>query len=335
MSLDHLRRLACASSSSTARATFSSDLRYTAIGVRWRPGEPITWSSRSRDISRGGCSSTTRTSVGMRRRPRLIGWTRLRSLPQDEDATGGNRKPEKPWHSWPEQVRSWCKSLDSDFFGRKRATEAFRTDMGLDGILPPVKLAACGCPGLTLCKGLDIRPGPLICITGIVDMTTRTRAPANVTFSTADLADAHDPPPRRRGRDLGNARGQLRPDVPGDVRDAKGAINQISTGRGCRLEEPDAHAESRRDLPDAVLQHRRTRADGARDPAGRRRRRSTARSWTAWQGRSRMSGPAGVDKGKGGKYLIMPPEYTGEVPRRLHRLAVAHLSGLSRCCARS
>ena len=89
-----------------------------------------------------------------------------------------------------------------------------------------------------------------------------------------------------------------------------------------RLEEPDADAEPRRDLPDAVLRHRRTRAGGAGDPAGRRRVDHGQRRRMPGRRRSRTSGPAGVDKGKGGKYLILPPGYNGEVARRLHRAAV-------------
>ena len=34
----------------------------------------------------------------------------------------------------------------------------------------------------------------------------------------------------------------------------------------------------------------------------------------AWQAALEDVGPAGVDKGKGGKYLILPPGYTGEAP---------------------
>ena len=43
----------------------------------------------------------------------------------------------------------------------------------------------------------------------------------------------------------------------------------------------------------------------------------------AWQAALEDVGPAGVDKGKGGKYLILPPGYKGDVAGRLHRLAVA------------
>src|SRR6185369_3544503 len=33
-----------------------------------------------------------------------------------------------------------------------------------------------------------------------------------------------------------------------------------------------------------------------------------------WQGALEDIGPAGADKGRGGKYLILPPDYDGEVP---------------------
>ena len=39
-------------------------------------------------------------------------------------------------------------------------------------------------------------------------------------------------------------------------------------------------------------------------------------------------GITGADQGKGGKYLILPPGYTGEVPRRLLRRAPEHLRQL-------
>ena len=51
-----------------------------------------------------------------------------------------------------------------------------------------------------------------------------------------------------------------------------GAMNQIVYwSTAARLEEPDADAQPQFDLPDAVLRHRRGRADGGRDPAGRGR----------------------------------------------------------------
>ena len=68
------------------------------------------------------------------------------------------------------------------------------------------------------------------------------------------------------------------------------------------------------DLSDAVLQHEGRRPDGAGDSAGQTAARSPAPSWTRGRRRSRTSGPAGVDKGKGGKYLILPPGYKDKAP---------------------
>ena len=54
------------------------------------------------------------------------------------------------------------------------------------------------------------------------------------------------------------------------VRKAKGGFNQIALlVAAAGLEEPDAHAEPRRDLSDAVLQHQGRRSRGAGDSAGR------------------------------------------------------------------
>ena len=104
-------------------------------------------------------------------------------------------------------------------------------------------------------------------------------------------------------------------DVPGDDRQRQG---QAQSGRllvaPAGLEEPDAHAESRHDLSHAVLQHEGRRPDGAGDPARRRRLDHRQRSMDAWQTALEDVGPAGVDKGKGGKYLILPPGYNGTPP---------------------
>ncbi len=43
-----------------------------------------------------------------------------------------------------------------------------------------------------------------------------------------------------------------------------------------------------------------------------------------WQAALEDVGPAGVDKGKGGKYLILPPGYQGEDAGGLHPVAVGH-----------
>ena len=111
--------------------------------------------------------------------------------------------------------------------------------------------------------------------------------------------------------------------------DANGASTRSSTGRGLfRLEKPDAHAQSRRDLSHAVLQHEGRRPDGARDSAGGDEGSITGTIMDAWQAALEDVGPAGVDKGKGGKYLILPPGYKDSAAGRLHRAAVADLSGL-------
>ena len=107
------------------------------------------------------------------------------------------------------------------------------------------------------------------------------------------LARARDRTPRRRGRDLGHAGGQFRPDATGDGRKTKG---ELQPGRllvaSARLEEPDAHAQSGRDLPHAVLQHEGRRTDRARYSAGGRRTvRSPAASTTSGRRRWRMSVP--------------------------------------------
>ena len=47
----------------------------------------------------------------------------------------------------------------------------------------------------------------------------------------------------------------------------------------------------------------------------------------AWQAALEDVGPAGVDKGKGGKYLILPPGYTDKAPDGLHRAAVDDFQG--------
>ena len=47
-----------------------------------------------------------------------------------------------------------------------------------------------------------------------------------------------------------------------------------------------------------------------------------------WQAAIEDVGPGGVDKGKGGKYLFLPPATTRQSARWLHRHAVGHLSGL-------
>ena len=47
-----------------------------------------------------------------------------------------------------------------------------------------------------------------------------------------------------------------------------------------------------------------------------------------WQAALEDVGPAGMDKGKGGKYLILPPGLRGRSAGRVHRLALRELRGL-------
>ena len=61
-------------------------------------------------------------------------------------------------------------------------------------------------------------------------------------------------------------------------------------------------------------QHEGRRTRRARDSAGRRGRSITGSVDDAWQTAIEDVGPAGVDKGKGGRYLILPPDYKDDVP---------------------
>ena len=204
--------------------------------------------------------------------------------------------------SWPEQIRSWSKSLDREFFGQKRTTQSFADAMyGWTEYCHLVKLAACRCQGLPLCKGgLDIRPGRLICITGIVDMTTPTRAPAHMTFSTADLAA------RTNHRRAVEALIWGIPAVNFDlmyqshVRDAKGAINQV--WYWSRI--PNWKNQTLTPNPDTIylMPFFSTKDVGAVvleiPPADEGS--ITGTIMDCWQGSLEDVGPAGVDKGKGG-----------------------------------
>ena len=88
------------------------------------------------------------------------------------------------------------------------------------------------------------------------------------------------------------------------MREAEGRLQPgrllVSAGQ---LEEPDADAQPRHDLPHAVLQHEGRRADGAGDSARRGRELDHRQRGRSWQTAIEDVGPAGVDKGKGGKYL--------------------------------
>ena len=73
-------------------------------------------------------------------------------------------------------------------------------------------------------------------------------------------------------------------------------------------------------------QHQGCRADRARDSTGGRRI-DYRRVDDAGRRRSRMSDPAGVDKGKGGKYLILPPGYKEKFPTVTLRCRRRPISG--------
>src|SRR4029077_3757195 len=81
----------------------------------------------------------------------------------------------------------------------------------------------------------------------------------------------HPRAPCPRGCDLGDARRQYRSHVPGDARPRRQAQPDRLLARPARLEEPDADAQSRRDLLLGVLRHEEW-ADRDRDSTGRRRR---------------------------------------------------------------
>ena len=98
------------------------------------------------------------------------------------------------------------------------------------------------------------------------------------------------------------------------VRDAHGASNQIVYWS--RL--LDWKNQTLTPNPDTIYlmpfyrHHRRT--DGPRNSACRRRVRSPAPSTTPGSARSRTSARPASTPGKGGKYLILPPELRGPVP---------------------
>ena len=101
------------------------------------------------------------------------------------------------------------------------------------------------------------------------------------------------------------------------------------------LEEPDAHAQPRHDLPDALLQHQGRRADGAGDSAGRRGLDHRHDHGLLAGAPSRTSaGRCGQGQGRQIPRSCRP-DYNDEVPdgyictcRPIHYRA-------TRCCARS
>ena len=103
-----------------------------------------------------------------------------------------------------------------------------------------------------------------------------------------------------------------------DAKAGEGSNKIVYWSRLFRLEEPDPHAEPRLDLLHALLQHEGRRSRRARDPAGRQAAPSLAPSTTAGRRAIEDVGPAGVDKGKGGKYLILPARLQRQDSIRLH-----------------
>ncbi len=148
---------------------------------------------------------------------------------------------------------------------------------------------------------------------------------------TSNSPDGPSAAPRGRGRELGHAGGQLRPDAAGGAQKTGGKLNQIVYwSRPPRLAQPDADAEPRRDLSDGVLQHQGCRTDRDGNSAGGRRRLAQpATSDDIWQMALEDAGPSGADKGKGGKYLMLPPGYDRHRARRdTSALGHAHLRRL-------
>ena len=97
-----------------------------------------------------------------------------------------------------------------------------------------------------------------------------------------------------------------------------------------RLEEPDADAQSRRDLPHALLQHEGRRADGDGDSAGGSRRldhRQHRRCLADRAGRCRARRRR---QGRGRQISDPAARLQGQGARRLHRAAVADLSAATR-----
>ena len=99
------------------------------------------------------------------------------------------------------------------------------------------------------------------------------------------------------------------------MREANADYNQVVYwSRPVTWKRPDAHAESRHDLPDAHVQHEGGRSDRVEIPPAGADESITGSVDDAWQTAIEDVGPAGVDKGKGGKYLILPPGYTENIP---------------------
>ena len=89
-------------------------------------------------------------------------------------------------------------------------------------------------------------------------------------------------------------------------------------GPAARLAQPDADAEPRHALFHGVLRHEGRGSDRDRGPAGGDDGSLNGNIVTAWQKPLEDVGLLGVDKGKGGKFVILPPGLRGAGARGLH-----------------
>lgn len=81
-----------------------------------------------------------------------------------------------------------------------------------------------------------------------------------------------------------------------------------------QLEEPDAHAESRHDLPMPFYNTKDAGPMVLEIPPASDEESITGSIDDAWQEALEDVGLAGADKGNGGKYLILPPNYKDKTP---------------------
>jgi hypothetical protein len=119
---------------------------------------------------------------------------------------------------------------------------------------------------------------------------------------------------------------QHRPDAAG------GAEGGRQRKRGCvlvaprRLAQPDAHAK-----PDAIyfmtFFNTRNGPVAFEIPPAEAGHSITANIDDIWQMPLEDAGPSGADKGKGGKYLLLPPGYADKVPKGYIALPMLTYSG--------
>ncbi|MGO4173689.1 DUF1254 domain-containing protein [Bosea sp. TAF32] len=133
---------------------------------------------------------------------------------------------------------------------------------------------------------------------------------------------------RRRGDDLGDARGQHRPDAPGALGKTKAKPNDIvfwsqpvNWKNQTLTPNPDSiYFMSFWNVKDGPIVIEIPPAKGG-SIAGN--------IVTIWQMPLEDAGPEGADKGKGGKYLITPPGYRGKVPAGYIHLPSDSYSGFA------